>query len=72
MPQWLKDLLKNKKVMGMIAAAILAGIAMLTGVPKEQLKEAICDVAPAVAAPVDSKAAALIGPAPEAAKPVAK
>ncbi len=63
MPQWLKDLLKNKKVMAMVAAAALAGLAMLTGVPKEALKEAVCAVEPVVAAPAVAPVAGPPAPA---------
>ncbi len=48
--EFVKELLKNKKVIGFLLMLLLSGIGVATGVPKELLKDSICE-APAVVAP---------------------
>lgn len=47
--EFLKGLLKDKRVLAMIVAGLVASAALLLKVPSESLKEAFCGAAPAAA-----------------------
>jgi len=47
----LKNLLKNPKVIGMLLAALVAGIGLTLGVNSKEIKESYCGAPAAAAAP---------------------